>query len=536
MIRSRARVYRWSVVRHWIVPFTRGYRQEMAAPTVVRRSTLRRWGLRLLAAGCGALPTLAFPALNAWWLGFVGLVPLLLVLYAADSQREGAWLGAAAGAGFFAALYHWLLPYVGVFALLFAVLLGLFWAPWGWLTRRLLRSPLDPGGLALALAVVPSGWVLTEYARSWDRLAGPWGLLGSSQWDVRPILALAALGGVWAVSFLLALVNVALATALLPGTTVPGRAVAVVVAAVAVAATLAYSGLRAQPEITATLRVAAIQPGVIPDVDERVATQVGLTESLAGERTALVVWGQLSAPVDPAARPDVMESIERAADEVGAGVLVNVDERLDAGVFRTALLVEPDGPTARYQKRRLVPFGEYVPLRPLLEWVTGFTQAAGVDIQRGTDEVLLEIEGAQVGPLISYESMFPNLRRRLVADGAQVTVVQGSTSSFQGTWAQPQQASVEAVRAVETGRSALLAQMSGVSAAFDASGRQLAWVEADETGAYVVDLPLAEGQTPYVRFGDWTIVTAGLILAAALFATAARRLPHATTTSRARRT
>ncbi|MPZ89794.1 MAG: apolipoprotein N-acyltransferase, partial [Nitriliruptorales bacterium] len=477
---------------------------------------LRRWGLRLLAAGIGALLTLAFPAAGAWWLGFVGLVPLVLVLRAAPSDREGLWLGLAAGAGFFAAIYHWLLPFVGVFALLFAVLLGLSWAPWGWLARRLLHGRLSAGRLAVALAVLPSVWVLTEYARSWDRLAGPWGLLGTSQWNVQPVLALAALGGVWGLSFMLALVNVALAAALVPGTVRRLRTAALGVAVAAVAGTLVAGMLRPEPEITGTLRVAGVQPGVIEDADDRVAAQVDLTEELTGEQPALVVWGQLSVPVDPASRPDVIAAIERAAGEVGAGVLVNVDERMDTEVFRTALLVEPDGPAARYQKTRLVPFGEYVPLRSLLEWVTGFTEAADVEIQRGDQEVLLDVDGVLVGPLISYESMFPDLRRRLAADGAQVTVVQGSTTSFQGTWAQPQQASVEAVRAVESGRSALLAQLSGVSSAFDPAGRELRWVGADETGAYVVDLPLAGGITPFTRYGDWVPAAAAVIVAGAL--------------------
>jgi apolipoprotein N-acyltransferase len=121
--------------------------------------------------------------------------------------REGLWAGVAAGAGFFAALYHWLLPYAGVFVLLFAPLLRLLWAPWGWLVGRLLHGTLQFRHLVAALTVLPSVWVLAEYARSWDRLADPWGLLGVSQWNARPVLALAALGGVWALSLLLVMVN-----------------------------------------------------------------------------------------------------------------------------------------------------------------------------------------------------------------------------------------------------------------------------------------------------------------------------------------
>jgi apolipoprotein N-acyltransferase len=90
--------------------------------------------------------------------------------------------------------------------------------------------------------------------------------------------------------------------------------------------------------------------------------------------------------------------------------------------------------------------------------------------------------------------------------------VQGSLTTFHGSWAQPQQASFEAVRAVETGRSAVLVELAGTSAAFDARGRRLGWYPPEYRGGFVIDVPLYRGTTPYVRLGDWVPLTAGAIV------------------------
>lgn len=105
------------------------------------------------------------------------------------------------------------------------------------------------------------------------------------------------------------------------------------------------------------------------------------------------------------------------------------------------------------------------------------------------------------------------MRRSLARLGSDVVVVQGATTTFQGSWAQPQQAAYEAIRAVESGRPAMLVAVSGTSAAFDARGRQLAWLDADRTGVLVADLPLGPVETPFVRWGDW-VPAASLVVVA----------------------
>jgi len=163
---------------------------------------------------------------------------------------------------------------------------------------------------------------------------------------------------------------------------------------------------------------------------------------------------------------------------------------------------------------RLVPFGEYVPLRPLLGWVTRFTDAADVDRHRGSRLRVLPAGRVNVGPLVCFESAFPDLARNLAAGGADLVVVQTADTTFQESWGPAQHASLAAVRAVEAGRPVVQAAISGVSAAFDARGHRLAWQPTTWRGAAVVEVPLSRERTPYARAGDWLPVACALALVA----------------------
>ncbi|SEH80104.1 apolipoprotein N-acyltransferase [Mycolicibacterium rutilum] len=458
----------------------------------------------------GALPALAFPAPAWWWLAWAGLVPLLLVIRSAPTAKHGAvraWLGLAAFVG---VTQYWLWPSAGPLLLVLAAALGALWAPFGWAAQRLLAGDLTFRRLLTAVIVLPSVWVLAEAVRSWDRLGGPWAVLGASQWNQPATLAPASLGGVWLVSVVVVAVNTALAGAVLVRT--PGP---VVLAVALTAVGPVWFWLGPAPEPGPTMRVALVQPGE-PAGD-------ALTERLVGQQVDLVVWGESSVGVDLAANAEAAARLAGLSRRVGADLLVNVDARSDdGGIYKTAVLVGPDGLLGSYAKTRLVPFGEYVPLRALLGRLTASTQAAAEDRQRGTGPVVLHTRTAAVGPLISFETLFPDLSVDLARLGAQLLVYQSSTSSYQGSWAQPQLAAMPAVHAVETGRPTVHAALTGISSAFDASGRRLAWLPADERGTIVVDVPLDARTTGYQRYGDWTLMAA-LVVVTAWCARSARR-------------
>ncbi|MFF0461287.1 apolipoprotein N-acyltransferase [Streptomyces mexicanus] len=477
------------------------------------------WRRALLAALAGGLPMLAFPGPSLWWFAYVALVPWLLLARAAPTGRRALADGWCGGLGFMLAVHHWLLPSLHVFTVVLAALLGALWAPWGWLVRRLLGGPLTPGRTAAALVVLPSGWLTVELVRSWQGLGGPWGMLGAGQWQVAPALRLASVGGVWLLSFLVVAVDVAVAVL------VAGRGARVVAVAGLLATSAAASAAwvwAPRPEVDGHVRIAVVQPGTVGGTDSglrRFDREEALTRRLVGLRPDLVVWGESSVGFDLRERPDLARRLAALSRATGADVLVNVDARRSdrPGIYKSSVLVGPDGPTGdRYDKMRLVPFGEYVPLRSVLGWATSVGKAAGEDRGRGREQVVMDVgHGLRVGPLICFETAFPDMSRHLAHDGAGLLLAQSSTSTFQHSWAPEQHASLAALRAAETGRPMVHATLTGVSAVYGPDGRRIgSWLSTDASAARVYDVPTAHGTTPYVRLGDWAVHAALLVLAA----------------------
>lgn len=541
----------------WSEPWTRPWSGQRAA-----RLLASRWWRGGIAVTAGALPALAFPAPSLWWFAYVALVPWMLLARSAPTARRAALDGWLGGLGFMVAVHHWLLPSLHVFTLVIAALLGLLWAPWGWLVRRFLGGVPQAGRAAAALVVLPSGWLMVELVRSWEGLGGPWGLLGSSQWQVTPALRLVSVGGVWLVSAFVVVVNTGVALLAVAATarartprtehtdslsTPPSpHALSATPALPALAGILAVATAGAaawawapRPEPAGQARIAVVQPGIIEDgiasADKRLAREEALTRTLAGRDVDLVVWGESSVGFDLADRPDVARRIAALSREVGADILVNVDARRSdrPGIFKSSVLVGPEGPTGdRYDKMRLVPFGEYIPARSLLGWATSVGKAAGEDRRRGDHQVVMNTgrntsrdtdrdngpstaHDLRVGPLVCFESAFPDMSRRLTRDGAQLLLAQSATSSFQNSWAPPQHASLAAVRAAETGRPMVHATLTGVSTVHGPDGARIGGtLGTSASAAAVYDVPLATGETAYVKWGDWPVHAALLVLVA----------------------
>ncbi len=373
-----------------------------------------RWAWRLAASVLGVPLALAFPRPALWWLGFIALAPLILLVRAAPSAREAgirAWLG---GSLFFLSVDSWLLPEAKILAIPAALLLGALWLPWGRLAWRLLgtrtapwdvQAPLEGRRVAAAMVLLPSVFVLGEVVRSWDALGGPWALLGASQWNDLPILALASLGGVWLVSLVLMAVNVGVAVAAGPRVPATVRAGAALATCALLLGSLAWSAVRPAPASGGgTLRVGLVQPGKIDPVGPRFAASESASLGLAGSHPNLIVWSESSVGRDPVTNPGDIAALRRVVQATGADVLANVDaRRRTGGIYKSSLLVGPNGPIASYDKIRLVPFGEYIPSRPLLGWVARFTQAAAQNRHHGSRLVLMRSGSVVFGPLICFE-------------------------------------------------------------------------------------------------------------------------------------
>ena len=511
---------------------------------------------RYAALLAGALPVLAFPSLNLEFLAWFGLVPGLLLLRAAPTGREAAIRGWWLGIGYLLMAMYWLTPNIGPAVLLVAIVLGAPWSGVGYAAWRLLRGPESgsrgpesgspgwglpgpPGPSArqalAAIVVIPGCWVVIDWIRSWQAIGGPWAVFGASQWQHPVVLALAATGGIWLITFVLVAANTAIVI-VLTAVRLPSRAIGVAWALLAVAAgpvafALTADEYRVPP--TGHITLALVQPGLANGPRGLLDREIRL--SAGGPKADLVVWGESSVGYDLDTAHRVLHKIQRLSAAIGTQVLVSQDAVSPAGAkSKVAVLIGPAGIEQSYTKTRLVPFGEYIPLRSALGWLTSISRAAPENMVTGNGAkvlhaVLPDGRGLNFGVLICFESSFPDMSAVDANRGAQVLIFQTSDSTFQGSWAPEQHASLAALRAAETGRPAVQAALTGDSVAFDARGRLLTWVgqaghaawagTADH-GVFLVRLalPPASVKTPFDRLGDyvpWFAIAVVVIAAAA---------------------
>src|SRR6266702_1054384 len=411
----------------------------------------------------GAFPVLAFPSAGLGFLAWFALVPGLLLMRGAPSAREAAVRAWWFGAGFIMAAHYWLLPNIG------------------------------------------------------QALGGPWALLGASQWQHPAMLALASVGGVWLVSFALVAANTGLVI-LITAPRAALRALGAAAAAIAAGAGPLAFALTPPVHPAGQVTVALVQPGFQQHPSPLGTASQRLTARLGPRHPDLVVWGESSIGYDLRFHHALLDQLRRLSGTVGAPILVDQDSYTPAGKSKVAVLIDGGGAVATYTKTRLVPFGEYIPFRQQLGWLTRISKAAPSNMIPGDGARVMTatLPGGRplrLGVLICFEAAFPDMSRADTVHGAQLIVYQTSDSTFQDSWALAQHASLSAVRAAETGRPAVQAALTGVSAAFDAQGRQLTWMGTTQRGVAFTRLSLVPRSrlTLFDRVGD-TVPWAAIVI------------------------
>jgi apolipoprotein N-acyltransferase len=291
-----------------------------------------------------------------------------------------------------------------------------------------------------------------------------------------------------------------------------------------------------------TIRVGLVQGGVAqedkwrPELAlENVDRHLELTRQAEAQGAELVVWPESAVPFYYDHTPALAERLREEVRSHGIHLIFGNDDReiAPAGegrVFVGAKMLSPHGDLVlRYHKIQLVPFGEYVPLQPLI--TLGGRVAAKVieqvaDFTPGTEPVVGEALGHRLGVFICYEAVFPHLVRRFAAGGAELLVNITNDAWYGRTSAPHQHLAMTAFRAVENGRYLVRAANTGITAVVDPRGRVVARTSLFEATVLVRDVPLLKGSTFYARHGDvfaWAALGATLALTASLLASQRRR-------------
>jgi len=437
-----------------------------------------RWAALIAVAG-GLIGVLAFPRFGIWPAAFVSVAALSIAV--ADRRtRRAAWLGYLYGLAFLLPLLHWTGVYVGpVPWLILCIAFAAFFAVLGAVLTWVQRLPAAP-------VWVGAAWVLQEFLRDRIPFGGfPWGRLAFSQ-AASPLRWFAALGGAPLVTFAVAVGGACLALAVQRWSVKVSAVLVVLAVAVPIAGALLKLPLE-PANAKRTLQVALIQGG-LPDrglafedrarqvLDNHVRLTLQLAAEIrAGEATQpdIVFWPENASDVNPYGDAAAKAEIEQAVKAVNAPVLVgailptnNGKNRLNAGILWT-----PDsGPVATYLKRHPVPFGEYMPLRSIAQFVSSDAKLITNDMVAGKGNGLIKGAKVNFGDVICFEVAYDSLVRSSIDAGAKFLVVQTNNATFGHTAETYQQLAMSQLRAVETGREVLQVATTGKSAIIGPDG------------------------------------------------------------------
>jgi apolipoprotein N-acyltransferase len=485
----------------------------------------------------GVLWYFSFPPRPLWWLAPVSFALLALTVQGRRA-RAGFGYGFLFGIAFLLPLLHWTGIYVGVIAwfplaAIEAAIMALGVAAIAYVTR--LR------GWPLWAALL---WIADEALRARAPFGGlPWGKVAFGQPD-GPFLSLGALGGTPLIGFAVVLAGFGLAGAVSwavrsprPRLGLVGPVLAVLVPLVAAFAAWPLVGTNAD---AGTATVAAIQ-GNVPRLGLDFNAQrravldnhVKETELLAGQVHAgkepqpqLVIWPENSSDIDPYVNPDAYAEISEAAEDIGAPIEVGAVVTSQApGPKNAAVLWEPGkGPVQQYVKRKLQPFGEYMPWRSFFALFTSYANVAG-DFVPGDKPAVFPMGPAEVGLDTCYEVAFDGVVRDSVP-GSNLLAVPTNNATFGHSEMTYQQLAMDQERAVESGRSVIVAATSGVSAIITPDGTITQQTGFFVPGALVATVPLRSDTTIADRVGswpEWAMVAAGLIALACAIVVSRRR-------------
>ena len=507
----------------------------------------------LLAAVSGLILIVIFPSFlktELGFLAFVALVPLLLTL-PDTTYPQAFWRGAVAGAVAYPGILYWIVYCMVVYAnmsrpiaWLILFLLIVVMASYLGLFMVLSRLLMLRAGFHLMLAA-PLAWVAVELFRTYFPFGGfPWTLLGLSQHAFLPVIQVAEFTGIYGVSFLIVLVNAALAAALL-STVNRQPATAnflhawreLCLAGLLLAGDLGFGFWRMRqvdadfadrPQLRLALVQGNIDQGVKWDETEfwqNLETHLALSRRLMQDQPDLLIWPEAALTIFFNEHFQVDSDVAKKISDFDVDFLVGSLSRelfnFERRYYNSAYLLSPHARAlwGRYDKIHLVPFGEYVPLQRLFFFADAIANGNTGNTTPGQKVVVFEPPGYRFGCVICYEVIYGDLDRRFVKQGAQFLTTITNDAWFGRTSAPYQHHANLVFRAVENRVYFARAANTGISSLVSPVGRVEVASEIFQPAALSVDLRLGPAWTTfYTRVGDlFAYLCALLVLVGAVY-------------------
>lgn len=499
-------------------------------PRVYVRS---KWLAFVCALAGGWMLDLSTPSVGFWPAAFLGVALILLSVWGRRPQN-GLLFGLAAGAAFWLPHISWLTLYLGPipWAALSTVMIcwmGLMGASIAAVTRWFPRAgesrvvsqlgALRPIALSLALAGI---WVIRELLQaSWPYGGFAWGRLATAL-SGSPFMHLVSWTGFAALSGLVVFV-VALVIQLAAEGFRHERTANRVRAAIALGGTvLLTASLTLVPiyhlKPVGTTTVGAVQgnsdAGIFADRQPGDILNDHLLESqsLIGEGVDFFVWPEAALDVDPLRNPTVADALDQITTAVNAPLVTGVITHEGDRYFNSSIVWESGrGITAQYDKRRPVPFAEYMPNRSFFRaLVPDLVDLVQLDYTAGDSGSTVNVADITAGVAICFDIIFDDLAVDMIDQGAQIVLAQTNNADFGRTDESAQQLAIARLRAVEMGRVAVVISTVGTSAIVAPDGSDIAAVTPFTRASMVAAVPLFDSVTPAITLG-W-LYTAVLIV------------------------
>ena len=501
---------------------------------------IKRYQSWILAGVSGILLILSFPSFNLFPVGWIGLIPLLIALQSTASWKSAFLHGYITGVIFFLGLVYWIIllyPFANIFLTTFACLLLVsYLALYVGIFSALLHGLPWKSGLPY-IFIATAIWTGLEWLRSWFLSGFPWGSMGYTQWNNLPAIQIASITGVHGVSFVVVLLNAALAdvirtylrrkerpddhnTSEITGQkrSVLGFSIPHLIPIAIVIACLVYGGYTLSKPVDNTSDIEiALVPGNVPQLEkwdraywpqifERYMNLVKAADAEGPDFIVLpetALRGEIFVLEGNVYLPKLKEILADQQIYLLTGL---ADYSAAPKIYNSVFLLPPTGEKlGSYSKIHLVPFGEYVPithhLPNFIQLPRGFESGKSISLFP-----IPHTENSQMGVVICFESVFPDLFRKFVKKGASIMGILTNDAWFDGTAAPEQHLAMTPFRAVENRVAVFRCANGGISCIIDAFGRAITTpILASDTESFLMErIPLSDrGGTVYTRYGDW---------------------------------
>ncbi|MFH1368285.1 MAG: apolipoprotein N-acyltransferase [Elusimicrobiota bacterium] len=484
--------------------------KQMPALVYARAKKHRSFLLSILS---GALYFLSFPDSNLYLLAWISLIPLLIVVQRENPLKSflfGFLSGFIANAG----LFYWIYVVVqtntlsrlqGLLCLAaLCCYLALYFAAWAYLLNKV-KTSYSVFRFSLFAA---SLWIFFEFIRTYLFSGFPMGIAGYSQWKFLSLIQVSEFTGVFGISFIIVIVNVVLWRVWKTRRVLPFLMIVAGLSLTAILGKILLDRNYLMPP--PYFRVAIMQGNIDQYKKWDAAYENEITDAytkLAAESSAekpdIIIWPETAVPGYLPADPRLYSWISQLAQLTGTYHIVGAPYYNGGqNYYNASFLFGPAGEILNWHKKtHLIPFGEFVPFRKLLEPYFGVLNTLG-DFTRGGSPTVFSVKSVLWGPTICSENFFGSITRKSVSRGAEILVNQTNDAWFLKTSAAELHFTMNVFRAIENRRSVVVSGNTGISGIVEPSGRISARAEPFIRTFICASVGPSRTATFYTRWGD----------------------------------